>query len=208
MDAFQQCIMHGLYVYPSQPPENLSLRSVTRFAAEAKLRFEGLVSKALVTYFCVHTTRKEVLGKPFISIDPSFNFQDSLLHDPRQRNAADMDQSLRFTEYAEQVSANAKIISTSIQNQQVGLPDGKASTLSAARAKLAEAAFELLTMSRDTGDFLVHLTVDVCSLFYQQSRISGYMLITSLVSSYMRPQVVVPLSYPTACTPQQHDYPS
>jgi hypothetical protein len=119
-----------------------------------------------------------------------------------------MDQSLKFTQYAEQISVNAKIISTCIQNRLVGLADAKASTLSDARGKLAEAAFELLTMSRDAGGFLVHLTVDVCSPFYQRSRISGDMLITSLVSSYMRPQVVVSLSYSTACTPQQHDYPS
>lgn len=79
-----------------------------------------------------------------------------------------MDQSSKITCYAEQVSVNAKLISTCLQHEQVGSPDAETSTLSTARAKLAEAAFELLTLSRNTGDFLVHLTVDVCPLFYQR----------------------------------------
>jgi hypothetical protein len=72
-----------------------------------------------------------------------------------------MDASFKITQYAEQVSVNAKLISTCLQTEQVGSADAEAATLSAARARLAEAAFELLTLSRDTGSFLVHLTVDV-----------------------------------------------
>jgi hypothetical protein len=72
-----------------------------------------------------------------------------------------MDASFKNTQYAEQVSVNAKLISTCLQTEQVGSADAEAANLSAARARLAEAAFELLTLSRDTGSFLVHLTVDV-----------------------------------------------
>jgi hypothetical protein len=72
-----------------------------------------------------------------------------------------MDASFKITQYAEQVSFNAKLISTCLQTEQVESADAEAATLSAARARLAEAAFELLTLSRDTGSFLVHLTVDV-----------------------------------------------
>ena len=72
-----------------------------------------------------------------------------------------MDASLKFTRYAKQVSVNAKLISTCLQTEHVGSANAEAATLSAARTRLAEAAFELLTLSRDTGSFLVHLTVDV-----------------------------------------------
>jgi hypothetical protein len=76
-----------------------------------------------------------------------------------------MDASLKFTQYAKQVSVNAELISTCLKDNKDGSVDTEASTLSAAKAKLAEAAFELLTLSRDTGSFLVHLTVDVCAPF-------------------------------------------
>ena len=73
-----------------------------------------------------------------------------------------MDATLKLTQYAKQVSVNAEIISACLKDNKVKSSDTEVS-LNAAKAKLAEAAFELLTLSRDTGSFLVHLTVDVCA---------------------------------------------
>ncbi|KZM20803.1 hypothetical protein ST47_g8046 [Ascochyta rabiei] len=78
-----------------------------------------------------------------------------------------MDLPSQFTLFADQVSTNAKLISTYLQNGQAGSADTDVYEMSAAKAKLAEAAFGLLTLSRDSGSFLVHLTVDyqvVCAL--------------------------------------------
>lgn len=67
----------------------------------------------------------------------------------------------QIRQYAAQVSTNANLMSQYLENQNSGSANVIASELAAAQTKLAEAAFELLNLSRDTGSFLVHLTVDV-----------------------------------------------
>lgn len=67
----------------------------------------------------------------------------------------------QLTEYAEQVSTNARLIATALEAQNAEEEDLIPPELDAARLKLIEAAFHLLHLGHDTGSFLISLTVDV-----------------------------------------------
>jgi len=75
-----------------------------------------------------------------------------------------MSLSSQIAQYADQVSTNANFISTHLGAKEAESTDVIAPELIAAKARLAEAAFALLSLSRDTGSFLVHLTVDVSEI--------------------------------------------
>ncbi|KAF2853067.1 O-methyltransferase [Plenodomus tracheiphilus IPT5] len=71
-----------------------------------------------------------------------------------------MDLPSHITNCIDQISTDAKLISAYLGTEQAKSTDSSKCGIIAAKEKLAEAAFELLNLSRDTGSFLVHLTVD------------------------------------------------